>query len=154
MRRDREGVQRNAGHSAFQKNASAVCLTCLPVVFAKHDACSTQPEQSERKANSFKIGGEITRNWRPFKTIITSLFPQQEVQGWGSFLIRTGDELAIKLLSQTFARFIQCACACACVKAVCQNAKMNNFWGGRRIMKVRRRFNRDQLNYRITQIPT
>lgn len=132
MRRDREAVQRQAGHSAFQKNASAVCLTCLVVVFAKHIAGSTQPEQSERRANSFKIGGEITRNWRPFKNIITSLFPQQEVQSWGSFLIRSGDELAIKLLSQTVARFMQCVC----VKSVCQYAKINNSRGGR-IIKVR-----------------
>lgn len=73
-------MQRKADHSVFQKNASAVCLTCLLVVFTKHNACSTQLEESERKANSFKIGSEITRNWRPFKNIITSLFPQQEVR--------------------------------------------------------------------------
>lgn len=63
---------------AFQESASAVCLTCL-LVFGKHDVGSAQPEQSQRKANSFKIGSEITRNWRPFKNIITPLFPQQEV---------------------------------------------------------------------------
>lgn len=73
-------------------------------------ARSTQQERSERRANSFKIGGEITRNWRPFKNIITSLFPQQEVQGWGGFLIRTGDGLAIKLLSQTLSIFMQGMC--------------------------------------------
>lgn len=127
----RERAAKKGDRSAFQKNASAVCRTCLLVVFAKHNACSTQPEQSERKANSFKIGGEITRNWRPFKNIITSLFPQQEVQGWGSFLIRTGDELAIKLLSQALPRFMQCVrvcvCACARVQSVCQNAKINNW---------------------------
>ena len=89
-------MQRKADHSVFHKNASAVCLTCLVVDFAKHNASSTHPAQSERKANSFKIGGEITRNWRPFKNIITSLFPQREVQSWGGFLIRSGDELAIK----------------------------------------------------------
>lgn len=116
-------------------NLSACC-------FAKHSSCSIQPEQSERKANSFKIGSEITHNWRPFKNIITSLFPQQEVQDWGSFLIRTGDELAIKLLSQTLARFMQCACTG--VKSVCQNAKINNSGGGR-IIKVQCEFNRDQL---------
>lgn len=86
------------------------------IVFAEHNARSTQLEQSERKANSFKIGGEITRNWRPFKYIITSLFPQREVRGWGSVLIRTGDELAIKLLSQALHRIMQCVCAaCVCV---------------------------------------
>jgi len=85
----------------------------LLVVFPKHNACCTQAEQSERKANSFKIGTEITSNWRPFKNIITSLFPQQEVQGEGIFLIRTGDELAIKLLSQdSVARFIEGLCIC------------------------------------------
>lgn len=114
MRRDRDVVQREADRSVFQKNTSAVCLTCVLVVFAKHNACSTQPEQSERKANSFKIGGEITRNWRPFKNIITSLFPQQEAQDWGSFLIRTGDEFAIKLLSQTLARLMRFVCMCMC----------------------------------------
>jgi len=134
-------VQRKADHSAFQKNASAVCLTCL-LVFAKHNACSTQPEQSDRKANSFKIDGEITHNWRPFKNIITSLFPQQEVQDWGSFLIRTADETAIKLLSQTLARYMQCASAS--VKSFCQNAKINNSGRGG-IIKVQRQFNGDQV---------
>lgn len=88
----------------------------------KHSACFTQLEQSDRKANSFKIGGEITRNWRPFKNIITSLFPQREVQGWGSFLIRTGDEFAINLLIQTMPRFMQLVCVyvCACAKSVCE----------------------------------
>lgn len=128
MKTDREDVQRKADLSGFQKNASAVCWACL-VVFAKHNACSTQPEQSERKANSFKIDGEITRNWRPFKNIITSLFPQQGVQDWGSFLIRTADEIAIKPLSQTHARFTQCASAS--VKSFCQNAKINNSGRGR-----------------------
>lgn len=96
-------------------NLSACC-------FATHGACSTQPEQSERKANSFKIDREITHNWRPFKNIITSLFPQQEVQGRGSFLIRTGDELAIKLLSQTWARLTQGARTR--VNSACPNAKI------------------------------
>lgn len=44
------------------------------------------------------------------KNIITSLFPQQEGEGWGIFLIRTADELAIKLLSQTLARSMRCVC--------------------------------------------
>lgn len=91
--------------------------------------CSTLKAQSERKANSFKIDGEITRNWRPFKNIITSLFPQQGVQDWRSFLIRTADEIAIKPLSQTLTRFTQCASAS--VKSSCQNTKINNSGRGR-----------------------
>lgn len=58
-----------------------------------------------RKLNSCKTSGKITRNWGPFKNITSSLFPQQGVDGRGNALsIRTGDELAIKLLIQTMAR--------------------------------------------------
>lgn len=51
------------------------CICCVSNLFSgcftHHNACCTQAEQSERKANSFKIGSEITNNWRPFKSIIT-----------------------------------------------------------------------------------
>ena len=129
----REG---KADRSGFlkKKKKERICrmsnLSCSLLFFAEHNACSTQLEQSERKANSFKIGGEITRNWRPFKNIITSLFPQREVRGWGSVLIRTGDELAIKLLSQASPRVMQRVCVCARVKSVCQNTRINNSGGG------------------------
>lgn len=128
MRRDQEGAK------AHITRMCPLYVYLVYLYFVKHSTCFTQPEQRDRIANRFKIGGEIKRNCRPFKTIITSLFPQREVRGWRSILIRAGDELAIKL---TMPRFMQhvwacvfvCVFMCTCVKYVCQNARINKGGG-------------------------
>lgn len=98
----------NLSSSCFYKGKSPRC---------------THAEKSERKANSLKIGTEITSNWRPFKNIIT-LFPQQGIRNWGIFLIRTEDELAIKLLSQALSRFT--ASVSVCLYVLCMHLVMLN----------------------------